>query len=107
MSVINTTDDILKEMSEVEQCQDITEKLRFLIKRRNTLSQRLGISGDSFTIRILEEAISALKAQEPKYPIQKQVKHGWFFYCSKCETILNDMATPKYCSECGQAVKWK
>lgn len=47
-----------------------------------------------------------LKSQEPKYPIRKQSKHGWFFYCPKCEIILNDMARPKYCSECGQAVKW-
>lgn len=47
-----------------------------------------------------------LKSQEPKYPIQKQSKHGWFSYCPKCETILNFMARPKYCSECGQAVKW-
>lgn len=47
-----------------------------------------------------------LKSQEPKYPIRKQSKHGWFFYCPKCEIILNDMARPKYCSECGQAVRW-
>ena len=54
----------------------------------------------------LDDALELLKSQEPKYPIRKQSKHGWFFYCPKCEIILNDMARPKYCSECGQAVKW-
>ena len=76
MSVINTKDDILKEMSEVEQCPDIITKLRFLIQRRNTLSQRLGISGDSFTIRILDEAISKLEAREPHVMTLEEVKEA-------------------------------
>ena len=66
-------------------------------------------SEESITARrnITEDALALLKAQEPKYPIRKQAKHGWFFYCPKCGRILNDMARPKYCSECGQAVKWE
>ena len=52
------------------------------------------------------DALALLKVQEPKYPIKKQSKHGWFSYCPKCGIILNEMARPKYCSECGQAVKW-
>jgi len=50
--------------------------------------------------------LTLLKKQEPQYPTRKQGKHGWFFYCPKCETILNDMARPRYCDRCGQAVKW-
>lgn len=53
------------------------------------------------------EALTAQEPQEPKYPIRKQSKHGWFFYCPKCEIVLNDMSRPQYCSECGQAVKWE
>lgn len=60
-----------------------------------------------FYAYIMRRAHEMLKAQEPKYPIRKQSKHGWFFYCPKCEIILNDMACPKYCSECGQEVKWE
>ena len=55
------------------------------------------------------EVIDYLKEQKQrtKYPVRKQSKHGYFFYCPKCGTILNDMARPKYCSECGQKVKWE
>ena len=52
------------------------------------------------------DALALLKKLEPEYPIRKQGKHGVFSYCPKCETILNDMARPKYCDRCGQAVKW-
>lgn len=57
-------------------------------------------------LELAENALVLLKKQEPQYPTRKQGKHGWFFYCPKCETILNDMARPRYCDRCGQAVKW-
>ena len=44
------------------------------------------------TDQLLDDALALLKAQEPEYPIRKQSKHGWFFYCPKCGIILNDMA---------------
>lgn len=59
------------------------------------------------SMELADDALALLKAQEPKYPIRKQSKHGWFPYCPKCEIILNEMARPKYCSNCGQAVKWE
>lgn len=88
------------------------------VEKREKVIKGLGSCVEYFASKVkgvmfdewLEEsrkAIALLKAQEPKYPIRKQSKHGWFFYCPKCEIILNDMAHPKYCSECGQAVKWK
>lgn len=52
------------------------------------------------------EVMKYLAAQKPVNPMRKHGKRGWFFYCPKCETILNDIAKPKYCSECGQGVKW-
>lgn len=57
-------------------------------------------------LELAENTLALLKKQEPQYPTRKQGKHGWFFYCPKCETILNDMARPRYCDRCGQAVKW-
>ena len=56
---------------------------------------------------MMQDALALLKAQEPVKPIRLEGKRGWFFYCPNCKTILNDMAKPKYCSECGQAVKWE
>lgn len=57
-------------------------------------------------LELAESTLALLKKQEPQYPTRKQGKHGWFFYCPKCETILNDMARPRYCDRCGQAMKW-
>ena len=94
MSVINTKDDILKEMSEVEQCPDIITKLRFLIQRRNTLSQRLGISGDSFTIRILDEAISKLEAREPHVMTLEEVKEARICWIEDVYDGMNERLFP-------------
>ena len=53
-----------------------------------------------------EMAKTALEYRIPQYPGRYKNKHGWFWQCVKCKTILNDMARPRYCSVCGQAVKW-
>ena len=92
---------VIKGLEETYQYYSVVEGQGILIDKRN---------GDEYALidpELITDALALLKAQEAVEPIQKQSKHGWFFYCPKCKTILNDMAKPKYCSECGQAVKWE
>ena len=49
----------------------------------------------------LHEAIDLLKAQESVEPIERE----GFYYCGKCRYAFT-VHRQKYCSECGQAVKW-
>jgi hypothetical protein len=80
-----------------------------LVKRLETAIEEVEQSPNQRAVRpsFLREVLGVLKKQVPEYPMRKKGKHGWFFYCPKCETILNDMARPKYCDRCGQAVKWQ
>ncbi len=66
------------------------------------------IKGSAITmpLNLATDILSMLKAQEPQYPDHKKGKYGWFSYCPKCKTFLNELAKPKYCDRCGQAVKW-
>lgn len=66
-----------------------------------------GFANDTGWLNDRRDDRCPLKSREPEYPMRKQGKHGWFWYCPKCDTILNDMARPKYCDRCGQAVKWE
>ena len=70
---------------------------------------RLGFEPGS----IFVDAISLLKAQEPKPPIVKENAYGWkFFYCPSCGREFNAnrkhgrVNEENFCDKCGQAVKW-
>lgn len=59
-------------------------------------------------------AIAMLKEQEAKPPAIMQDIEGIWSTCSMCGhklrpvfTMKMDTYFPKFCSECGQAVKWK
>lgn len=63
--------------------------------------------------QLVLDAIALLKAQEPVEPIYGEDN---YIRCGKCKHHIvgiiaqdtgNVMQIQKYCSECGQAVKWK
>ena len=66
--------------------------------------------------RLKQDTLSLLKAQEPKSPRFTVAYDKIFYACDNCGKSLVVMANseglvlqqhlPKYCSECGQAVKW-
>ena len=51
---------------------------------------------------LVEAVIGLLKAQEPVKPIE----NSGFYYCGTCRYAFATHR-PKYCSECGKAVKWE
>lgn len=65
---------------------------------------------------LLRDALSLLKAQEPKPPRFTVAYDKIFYACDNCGKSLLVVANaegikglsnmPKYCPECGQAVKW-
>ena len=65
---------------------------------------------------LLKDALELLKAQEPKPPRFAVAFDKIFYACDKCgksllvvidaEGIKRVTNMPKYCPECGQAVKW-
>lgn len=62
---------------------------------------------------LLRDALSLLKAQEPKPPRIAQTIDRIFYACDNCGKSLFvidgvNLSTyfPKYCAECGRAVKW-
>lgn len=69
------------------------------------------------TVGLMADALSLLKAQEPKPPRFAVAYDKIFYACDNCGKSLFVMANseglvlqqylPKYCSECGQAVKWE
>lgn len=73
MGIDHITYELLEDMSDIQQCKDIVTKLRFLVKRRNILNRSLGMRGDSFTIRILNEAIARLEDYMPRVMTLEEV----------------------------------
>ncbi len=63
--------------------------------------------------QLLTDALSLLEGQEPKSPALMQDIEGIWSTCSMCGhklrpllAIKMDTYLPKFCSKCGQAVKW-
>lgn len=56
---------------------------------------------DCIPVSLLHNALSLLKAQEPK---QMEICNGEL-YCTSCGNKLKSYY--HYCEECGQAVKWE
>jgi len=81
-----------------------------------TISFLQTIPGD-VSIRLIEyqrDAIAMLKEQDAKPPAIMQDIEGIWSTCSMCGHKLRpilamemDTYFPKFCSECGQAVKWE
>ena len=57
--------------------------------------------GFNCDIEMMNDALELLKAQEPVEPIER----NGFYYCGKCRYAFT-VHRQKYCSDCGQAVKW-
>ena len=62
---------------------------------------------------ILKDALSMLKAQEPKPPLVTENAYGWkFYHCPSCgrefygDRLPGRMDKTTFCDKCGQAVKW-
>lgn len=68
--------------------------------------------GGDNAIRCMEElltdALSLLKAQEPK-PVELHTNaYGTkFYFCPKCKRELFHTRNLNFCERCGQAVKWE
>lgn len=90
-------------MTKAEQEWSLIEALEYCKDRESGSCVSCPYPGLDCAIDI---AIAKLEAQEPMEPLRIQGKHGLFLYCPKCKTILNDMAKPKYCSQCGQRISW-
>ena len=68
------------------------------------------------TVGLMADALSLLKVQEPKPPRFVVTFDKIFYACDNCGKSLLVVANaegikglsnmPKYCPECGQAVKW-
>jgi hypothetical protein len=69
---------------------------------------------------LMADAYDMLKEQEPVVPELEQGADGIYLICKKCKTrlwkifgvefdinIINLEAMPKFCPQCGQAVKWE
>ena len=52
--------------------------------------------------RLCEDALALLREQEPVKPIER----SGFWYCGNCRYALMTNHQ-KFCSDCGQAVKWE
>lgn len=66
------------------------------------------------SLSLLKEQEPLLKKQEPKPPTLMQDVNGIWSTCPTCGNKLRailamemDTYSPKYCQECGQAVKWE
>lgn len=70
-------------------------------------------SGDNYVVScntdmMFDDAISLLKAQEPKPPVVKENSYGWkFYYCQSCGKEFYQNNKFNFCEKCGQAVKWE
>ena len=56
---------------------------------------------------VMRDALALLKSQEPVEPLKRENQNGFTYYhCAKCDTVLMAFQ-PKFCHNCGQAVKWE
>lgn len=76
------------------------------IKERNKLSES--------EMQTIDDANELLREQEAVKPLMMQDSEGIWFTCQRCGHKLRafiamemDLSLTNFCSECGQAVKWK
>ena len=59
-------------------------------------------------LAIMWKTINALKEQEAKPVVVTTNAYGTkFYHCPKCNRDFYDYPRQRYCSQCGQAVKWE
>ena len=54
-------------------------------------------------LKLRDDVIALLKAQEPIAPKREVRGCGWHYYCGACGVVIDGRAN--YCSVCGRAVK--
>ena len=100
---------------------DLEKVINGLIMHKTGLCNVLTASGkeycpywennDNCMLELLNDALSLLKAQEPKFVsdiaeaiigCKPKVKVG---HCLSCGVLMSE--TDRYCRKCGQAVKWE
>ena len=90
----------MTEREAIKYCKGMIQRL----ERPAFMVQYEGAIND---IMALEIAISALKKQEQKKPIEERRNAGFEYrvnVCPTCGETLSDR--PKYCPECGQSLCW-
>ena len=105
--------ELFEEYAKLRDSTDIVAKLQYLIRRRQFLSGSAGLDSETFSIRVLREAVetieSLLKAQEAVEPTIGGDADGpcrnWWYQCGKCKEAID--YHDKYCRKCGRAVKWE
>jgi len=58
-------------------------------------------------IQLVANALALLKDQEAKPVIVTNAYGTRFYHCPKCNCDLYAYIRQRYCSNCGQAVKWE
>lgn len=79
---------------------NIHELKELILKEPN---QNLEVYGED-----LDDIIYISKLYTPEYPILvRNVQLDRFYHCPYCQTRLDDLYKPNFCSNCGKALKWK
>ena len=71
-------------------------------EREKVIEELMQLHGSKETMNIISNAITLLKEQEPVKPIER----SGFWYCGNCRYALMTNHQ-KFCSDCGQEVKWE
>jgi hypothetical protein len=68
--------------------------------------------GYMFPFKLIEDALSLLKTQEPQTVIVDDIPKDdtwfgiWFGRCPNCKEMLTKKYHKHFCGNCGQEVKW-
>lgn len=100
-------------MADIEKVIKELESLRDICNARSDMSIGKGKIAWAGYANTVIDAIDLLKEQEAKPPAIMQDIEGIWSTCSMCGHKLRailamkmDTYFPKFCSECGKAVKW-
>lgn len=90
------------------------EETEIMLKQAVDRGGEMAVMGAFKCYNHVSDAIAMLKEQEAKIPLIMQDIEGIWSTCPTCGNKLRailamEMNTyfPKYCQECGQAVKWE
>ena len=79
---------------------NIHELKELILKEPN---QNLEVYGED-----LDDIIYISKLYTQEYPILvRNVQLDRFYNCHNCQTRIDDLYKPNFCSICGKALKWK
>lgn len=101
-------------MTEQEKREKVIKALEWCMGEKHDCYREKGCpyenEGDDVGCKyaLHRDALSLLKAQEPKPPIIKENSYGWkFYYCPSCGKEFYQNNKFSFCEKCGQAVKWE